>query len=394
MLADFTHDPRLAPLQRWMLRDSLADGASGHHVEQVEIAFASGPVRSRVSGSWRATVDHTEALQGHFLTDGLESVGWQPLMPADHLILCDDVPESWEAWRELDRLRQLLTPHDVPWRATYWPKAGRFIWTFHHALLDGRSMTKILSAFFKRLAGDPSEVLPIAHWHAPSQEVIAQAARRFIDEFAELEEIRWAPADVHSPSAAAVRVLGQHLTERLESGAAAMEVNVPTLLIWAWGQALIQSFKVSKVIVEQLRAGAPQAGTAGFTMNTLPVLIHLEKSNGISDQLREFRNELLALRAIEAVSADDFSPNVFPDTGKISTSVIMVERGTLHHLTGISNRTDLVESLVLHEAVGETLMATAYLLPDLKLIVEGPEKHDWLERWVGEIEHLISRIHP
>ena len=39
-------------------------------------------------------------------------------------------------------------------------------------------------------------------------------------------------------------------------------------------------------------------------------------------------------------------------------------------------------TLVLHEAKGTTLMATAYLLPDLRLEVEGPRRHQLLESWL------------
>jgi hypothetical protein len=62
----------------------------------------------------------------------------------------------------------------------------------------------------------------------------------------------------------------------------------------------------------------------------------------------------------------------------------MVERGTLSHLTGV----DFVESLMLHEAKGESLTATAHVLPDLRLEVEGPGRHDLLQRWIGVLERL------
>ena len=360
MCIDRDPSPLLAPLQRVMLRDSLADEGAGHHVEQVEILFKRGPVRGRVAAAWKNTVAGTEA-------------------PLNFLNQQEPLPTSWENWRQADRHRPLLAPHEVPWRAVYWPEEGRFIWTFHHALLDGRSITRVLRDFLERLAGGNPEPLAVAEWRAPTAESLALAERIFREEAVSPIEMRF-PDGAAGP---AVRCLGNDFAQRLESLAAAMEVTAATLLTWAWGQALVEISGVDTVVVEQLRAGAPQSGTAGFTMNTLPVPIHRAGDN-VARSLREFRARLLALRAIESVSPEDFAPGIFPDTNGPSGSVIMVERGTLRHLAG----GDFVESLVLHEAKGETLMATAHVLPDLRLEVEGPGRHDLLCGWVRVLERL------
>ncbi|MCX8496561.1 MAG: hypothetical protein ORN51_10305 [Akkermansiaceae bacterium] len=393
MSTKLPQNPRLAPLQRLMLRDSLADATSGHHVEQVEIVFAPGPARRRVPEAWLATVSLTAALQRSFLTDGAKASSAEFMVPATPLTLRDATPESWDAWLALDRTRSLLIPHQVPWRASYWPEEGRFIWTFHHALLDGRSITKILSAFLMRIAGTEVAGPPLAHWQPPSPETIALAIDHFRKKFADVEPIQWTPTENYQDSGAAVRILTQDAATRLKSCANSARVTIPTLLIWTWGQALMRHFKTTSVIVEQLRAGEPQEGTAGFTMNTLPILIPLADPQNSSTQLLEFRDELIAVRSIETVSAEDFPPPLFPNTQHISSSVIMIERGTLQYLTGMLSKPEMVESLKLHEAPGETLMATAHLLPDLQLTVEGPEKKSWLDRWVCELENLLTHEH-
>jgi len=394
MFAEFPQNQRLAPLQRLMLRDSLADGTSGHHVEQVEIVFAPGPARCRVPEAWLATVSLTAALQRSFLTDGVEGSSWEIMVPATPLTLCDSTPESWDAWLALDHNRPLLIPHQVPWRASYWPEEGRFIWTFHHALLDGRSITKILSALLMRIAGNEVAGLTLAHWPTPSPETIALATDHFREKFADVEPIQWTPTQDHQDSETSVLILTQDVEARLKSCANSTGVTIPTLLIWTWGQALMRHFKTTGVIVEQLRAGAPQEGTAGFTMNTMPILIPLADPQNTSTQLLEFRDELIGVRSIETVSAEDFPPTIFPNTQHISSSVVMIERGTLQYLTGILSTPEIVDSLTLHEAPGETLMATAHLLPDLRLTVEGPEKKCWLDRWVCEIEMLLTHEQP
>ena len=367
--------PLLAPLQRVMLRDSLAEAGAGHHVEQVEILFARGPILGRVAAAWVETVARTAALRVAFVMDDGHAVGREFVTPQNFLNSSEPLPISWEIWRNADRCRPLLAPHEVPWRAVYWPEDGRFIWTFHHALLDGRSISRVLQNFLERLAGGNPEPLAIAEWTAPTAKSLALAEQIFRNEAVPSIEMNLPDEAVES----AVCCMGNDFARRLES----MAVTAPTILIWAWGQALMEVSGADAVMVEQLRAGAPQPGTAGFTMHTLPVTVRRAGAD-VARDLREFRAWLLALRAIEAVSAEDFAAGVFPDSSGISSSLIMVERGTLSHLAGV----DFVESLVLHEAKGESLTATAHVLPDLRLEVEGPGRHDLLQRWIGVLERL------
>ncbi len=367
-----------------MLRDSLAEGNAGHHVEQVEIVFAPGPWRNRVAAAWAETVTRTEALRIAFSVENGEPVGVEPVGSPTALRERQSPPDTWDAWRTADRCRPLLAPRVVPWRATYWPQTGRFLWTFHHALLDGRSITTILRAFLARLSGEPAEDLALAKWQPPSADILALADRMFREDFP--------PPTVEGPLPAepedgpARRFLGADFRERLDAAALAVESTTATLLIWAWGRALAEAAGTDAVIVEQVRAGAPQQGAAGFTMLTLPVLISRSAEGDVEKELRDFRRHLLALRSIEGVSAADFPPGVFPDVDRIGGSVIMVE----HAIPQFLLARGILESVVLHEGKGETLMATAHLLPDLRLEVEGPGRHGLIDRWMRVLENLAK----
>ncbi len=375
--------PGLAPLQRLMLWDSLADDGAGHHVEQVELVLVPGLTGERVAAAWAATVARTAALRTAFLTTNGQPTGLESVEPMEFLDETQPVPPSWESWLESDRRRALLAPHEVPWRAVYWHAARRFIWTFHHALLDGRSIARVLRGFMARLDGGDAEDLAISQWRGPSPAMVAVADRMFREMTVIPEPVPvTTPAEPDGPAAT---YPGRDFALGLDSLAATHEVTTATILTWAWGQALAEASGTSAVLVEQLRAGAPQPGTAGFTMNTLPVVIHHASDGEAAPGLLELQERLRTLREIESVSADDFPSGVFPNMDQPGSSVIMVERATLRHAVG----GDQVESLVLHEARGETLMATAYLLPDLRLEVEGPGRHRLLERWVGVLEREI-----
>lgn len=387
MSADSAQSPNLAPLQKVMLRDSLAASHAGHHVEQLEIRFGRGVAADQVIMAWTETVARTEALRISFLTGDSSALSREWVMPETVLKLDEPLPESWESWLKADRGLLLLAPRVVPWRAVYWPGARRFIWTFHHALLDGRSIARIAREFLKRMSGSDAEALSISEWRGPSVDSLERADRMFREGEPNPQVV--VPSDVSPSTERAVCCLGMEFLERLESVAGAMGVTAATILTWSWGQALIDAFETKSVWVEQLRAGAPQAGTAGFTMNLLPALIHRCDDGNIEKGLLEFRSRLLALREIEAVSPEDFPPGVFPDMTGPASSVIMVERGTLRHQVGEVASGELIESLILHERVGEALMATVYLLPDLRLEVEGLGRRDLLERWIRVLERVV-----
>ncbi len=375
----FPLDPplHLAPLQRVMLRDTLAEPAASHHVEQVEIVFAPWITEAKVIAAWRETVQQTAALQISFTIEQGRSQPWDFVTPPTTLHPAEPLRGSLDTWLEADRLRPLLAPDEVPWRAVFWPETRRFIWTFHHALLDGRSIAGVLRSFFKRIDGSHSEQLTLARWQPPTAEGIALAETLFSNPVAAAIGFPLAERD----SSPASHSLGIDFVNRLESIAAETKVTVATLVTWSWGQALLAASATDAVWVEQLRSGAPQPGSAGFTMNLLPVLIQAGTSP------RRFAKQLLELRAIETVSPEDFPPGVFPKTSGPWASVIMVERGSLHQMARAS---DSVEILRLHESKTETLAATAYILPDLRLEVEGPGRHALLAGWIESLKKLTN----
>jgi hypothetical protein len=385
MNAESFPSQRLAPLQRVMLRDSWMEGSAGHHVEQLEVVFLPGEWRRRVATAWEETVARTEALRIAFALPEGEACGVEAVKPGRTLHVEPAAPASWEDWLAADRCRPLLAPHEVPWRACYWPQEGRFLWTFHHALLDGRSIAAVLRAFLARVGGGETGALELSQWTGPGPAAIAVAERIFREDFPHEPLPAWRlPAD-DADDGPALRRLGEDFGKKLEFFAERLEITAATVLTWAWGQAAAGKPAADAVIVEQVRCGAPQPGTAGFLMNTLPVAIRRATRGTEATALREFREHLMALREIEGVCAEDFPSGSFPELDRAGTSVIMVEHGTLRQMAGGK----MVKSLELHEAVGETLMATAHVLPDLRLQVEGPGRHHLLERWIEVLERLV-----
>jgi hypothetical protein len=115
-------------------------------------------------------------------------------------------------------------------------------------------------------------------------------------------------------------------------------------------------------------------------MNVLPLMIPRSPVTA----LPALRSELLSMRRFESVSPEDFPPGIYPDTE--AAPVIMVERSTLRHALG---HPELIESVTLHEHPASIPSATAFLLPDLRLEVEGPHRHALLDRWSTVLKSTV-----
>jgi hypothetical protein len=379
----------IAPLQRVMLLDSLAVPEAGHHVEQVEMIFTAAVIAGHVVSAWQETLAQTQALKMAFTAEYEEPSGWAKAMQSGQFRQLEKAPDSWATWRAADRCEPLLMPQAAPWRVTFWPNERRLIWTFHHALLDGRSITRVLQAFLTRLDGGQAGPLALSQWLPPTGDAITQATEIFGHANGLLDSHPVAYFLPDSSEHPAVQQLGKVALERLTTRASQLEVTAASLLTWSWGQALAENLSTDVVLIDQVRVGFPQPHTAGFTMNTLPILIHRAAPSEWADEVRKFHQHLHQLRAIEAVAPENFLPGIYPDTSGAAVSVVMIEQVTLQHSLAAWCH---LAAVSLHEAKGEALTATAHLLPNLHLNVEGPDARHLLDCWIELLEQWLDEV--
>ena len=158
--------------------------------------------------------------------------------------------------------------------------------------------------------------------------------------------------------------------QALEQAARSGGTTAATVATWAWGQVLARAAGVEAVTLGQVRAGAPVGERAGFTMNTLPLVVQRLRGGPAVEGWRALRAASMALRAFERVSPEELPAGLFSESGAPWSSVIMVERGTLAHQLGEAGES-LLESAELLERPSGPLTASAYLRPALRLEVEG-----------------------
>jgi thioesterase domain-containing protein len=153
---------------------------AGTEVEQAVLVFRGKWPAERIEEAWAATVAASAALGC-----GLSEEGWIPGLPVPSIQWEAEEAVAFEEWLEEDRLRGFPADGEVPWRVTCWPAARRWVWTFPHALLDGRSVARVLRGFLRRLGGGAGDELPLAAWK-PADEAERKAA---FQEFIESAEV-------------------------------------------------------------------------------------------------------------------------------------------------------------------------------------------------------------
>ncbi len=381
----------ITPLQEAMLRGSL-DAWTGCNVEQVEIDFAADIPMARVLDAWSLTIEKTEALRTSFLIEDGEPVGIlmnSEVMPVQ-VEKC--IPTSWEAWLANDRKQPLPLDGGHPWRVVTWPDSRKLIWTFHHALLDGRSIAAILRAFETALT-DASGlvVMSLASAPVPSDEEITAAERFHRTVFSRVEPSQPEfPGDTANGNSCVSSCLGPETAAKLEAVARRLQVTAPTLITWAWGQAVASASGQASVAVGQVRSGAPTPNQAGFTMNTVPLVIDRATPGPLTPVIQKFRENLLELREIEAVSPQVLSSGIFDHTsGPWPGGVVMVQRGTLHHQVG---ETTAIRAITLHETSDEPLLASAWIYPELKMEVETNGHPFGIRTAQSLLDHWVSIV--
>ncbi|MEZ5303396.1 MAG: amino acid adenylation domain-containing protein [Verrucomicrobiales bacterium] len=202
-----------------------------------------------------------------------------------------------------------------------WPADFQLVWTFHHALLDGRSMPAILRDAFA-LYADPDAALP-----SPARG-FGDFARWMADQDFSGSDGFWAEqlGSFTAPTPVAIDSLGPDrgesdavfrgereislsptLTSLLDRIAKANGWTMNTILQGAWGIVLARYAGADDVVFGATRAcrksalgGDPAAAEiVGLLINTVPVRAKAGGCTKIADYLTALRGQWLAMRPHE-----------------------------------------------------------------------------------------------
>ncbi|MCC5858715.1 MAG: LLM class flavin-dependent oxidoreductase [Ectothiorhodospiraceae bacterium] len=290
----------LTSIQEGMVFHHAAGGHRGVDIEQILIDFPISPDTALFLQAWeRVLAAHPSLASRLHEEGGATRLAPEPgfRLPVTEAVQADN-PADWEHWLEQDRERGFDLFKDVPMRLAHGPLDGgrRFVWTFHHLLLDGRSfpdvLVDVLDAYQALVEGRSADVpgrpdrTPYLNW---LQALDHSRSMNFWGDHLNGLESSGSLVDAPDPAASwALQTL--HLPEEetraLRAGAEALEAGMGTLVQAAWAVLLGRYTDQQDVCFGVTRAGrqgSPVPDTdrmLGVFINTVPARVRLEHLTG------------------------------------------------------------------------------------------------------------------
>ncbi|MFA7942969.1 non-ribosomal peptide synthase/polyketide synthase [Pseudomonas brenneri] len=324
-LARVEHLYPLSPMQQGMLFLGLNAPDAELYINQLSIAVQGLDVE-RFKRAWGAACERHAILRTGFVWQGLE----QPLqfvmdcleLPLVELDLqgAHDLPQRLEqlARDERERGFDLERP---PLQRIVLARLGadsyQMVWTYHHLLIDGWSVSQLLGEILQHYSGVAlPEPVAYRNYIAWLRQQDPQASQAFwSQQLAGLDE----PTYLANAFAAKQRGQGHHAlysrlgeaaTERLKGFAQTQHVTLNTLVQAAWLMLLSRYSGQSSVAFGATVAGRPaqladSERMLGLFINTLPVIQVIDPSRQLGDWLRDIQDYNLQLREREYTPLSD-----------------------------------------------------------------------------------------
>jgi amino acid adenylation domain-containing protein/non-ribosomal peptide synthase protein (TIGR01720 family) len=347
-------DYPLAPLQRSLLFHALATPGSPVHVEQCQYRLDGALDPAAFRTAWQAVCRHHAALRTGF--DRQQGDPRQRVRPAVEipLVVADwrDRPAADRAAalaRMAEQERQqgfgLTRPPLFRLRLVqYAEHTWRLLWTYHHLILDRRSVGIVLhdlaAAYAAARRGEPATLAP----SAPFADVVgwvngqdpAAAEQHWKGTLAGFTEPT--PLGVVRYTTAAAAAHQQHrrrvddeLTTQLRRYAETHGVRLDTLLAGAWAVLLARYSGCDDVVFGMTTDGrhGPLPGldrTVGLLMNTLPARARLGWDLPAARWLAELDQQLARSRAYAHAPLDRVQAgSALPAGRRLFDSLLSVE---------------------------------------------------------------------
>jgi len=315
----------LSPMQQGMLFHSVQDGDSGLYVNQIEVGVrgVDGP---RFREAWADAAQCHAILRTAFLWEGDKEPLQVVLRNAPTLLTELD-------WRGLDnqpeRVRQLAA--DERERGFSLNRAPllrlllvrleddryRLIWTYHHILMDGWSVSRLIGEVLRHYSGDAQE--PVAAYRDYIDWLGHQAVEA--SEAFWKDKLKTLEGATHLARALPVKApqagyhaiythLNAQQTARLQAFAQQQQVTLNTLVQAAW-LLLLQRYTGQRTVTFGATvSGRPETlngseNMLGLFINTLPVVNSVPTETSVGDWLREIQAYNLDIRDFQQTPLSD-----------------------------------------------------------------------------------------
>ncbi|RYD78279.1 MAG: non-ribosomal peptide synthetase, partial [Verrucomicrobiaceae bacterium] len=386
-------------LQQGMVFHWLSAPNTGIDIEQLVCVLPESIDATHLRRAWEQACIRHPALRTRFC---LKETPEQEILPECALDwneedLSTQPPTQQQAWfaRFLaeDRHQGFNLTAGPLWRLMLLKlgeKDYRLIWTFHHAILDGRSFTIVLSEVLKTLEafseGQTTEFqsLPefgeFALWRNQLDPTASEEFwRRTFTDFAAPTPLplKGLPdCALHSAQGDVDLRLSKEVTQHLVTFAEANDLTINTLLQGAWAILLSRYSGEKEVVFGATRAcrhasvpGAEQM--VGLLINTLPVRVCTRPDFPLLPWLKEIRAHWIAMRDHEHTPLPQIqSWSGLTGNLRLFDTLVVYENRELNHAIGSRSSSGACRDFRLHEQTGFGLTLTAFGGEELLLRLE------------------------
>ncbi|RZU53335.1 amino acid adenylation domain-containing protein [Krasilnikovia cinnamomea] len=381
-------------VQRGMVLGTLRRPNSGIDVQQIVVDWPAPVEQAAFFATWQSAFDRHAALRTAFRTDGdlglVQTVAGRVDCPVRH----SDLP--LDAFLAADRVEPFDLAQAPLARITLLGGSDQVVFTFHHAVLDGRSTRLVLDEVFTeyraRVAGQLAE-----HPRRPSFEsfvrwwagVDGAAAEMFWRDYLAGAARPWplpgrlgGPDDGPVAAATAELVLTRDESDRIRAlgtqlgaGASTMVTAAWALLRGAWGGTRDVVFGVTRSCRYGSVPGA--AAIVGMLINTVPFRSRIAPQWTVRELLADTAARMLQVREHQMAplaSVLDWT-GLAPDN---LDSLLVVERQRLQHGLAPLDQNGTAPQVRIHRSPAHPVTLYAFDEPELCLALfwDGRQVHD------------------
>jgi amino acid adenylation domain-containing protein len=319
----------LSSMQQGMLFHSLYEPQSGIYIEQIICSLSENLNVSALIQSWQRVVERYSILRTSFHWDDshqmrqlvykqvklpVEQQDWRKLSDSER----DD---QLQAYLQSDRSRGFDLAEAPLMRLVLFrlgEKDYRLVWTFHHALLDGRSMLIILKEVFSFYeAFNHNQELKLEKAHPSYENYINWLGKQSLTEAEQFWKLQLhgfkepiqllvatkSEVEIVSYNTQKIR-LSQELTSALLVLAQENQLTLNTLVQGVWALLLNRYSGQNDIVFGATRACRRSAleemdSMVGLFINTLPVRVQVDFEQPLLAWLKELRTQWITLRDYE-----------------------------------------------------------------------------------------------
>ncbi len=417
----------LSSMQLGMLFNSLSAPHSGVEIEQI-ICTVREPLNPQAfTQAWESVINRHSVLRTRFVWEGVD----EPEQVVEPQVSCQINYHDWSVKQQQEREKALdemleidrygdFTMSEAPlMRLTmfdYGVDGFACLWTFHHAILDGRSFPTILSELFDYYESiceqkelqlpEPAEYQRYIQWlqkqdFSASREHWQQTLKGFTAptsiSFGYMPSVR-----KHSGGNAAEQMrLSKQSTTALEAFVSQNDLTLNTALQGAWSLLLHHYSGEEDVVFGATRAcrHATVEGSdsmVGLFINTLPMRVQVEANETLLGLLRKLRNQQVELRQYEHTPLPDVQRWSEVSAGfPLFESIVVFENYLLSTTMRKKGGNWLKREFEYRGQTGFPLAVIGYLDDELILRIEYDKQRfesETVKRMLGHIRTLLESM--